>query len=109
MLLDLEELDDKTLEELRTDYEQLARDAKSRTRMPPRAQQVPRKPAGIQERPGLIALLAFFFGTFLPFFRARDRPMARALLPLFKVPRFFLCIARLTSFEADFEYLRATS
>jgi low affinity Fe/Cu permease len=45
VLLDLEELDDKTLEELRTDYEQLARDAKSRTRMPPRAQQ-PRKPAG---------------------------------------------------------------
>jgi low affinity Fe/Cu permease len=32
VLLDLEELDDKTLEQLRTDYEQLARDAKSRTR-----------------------------------------------------------------------------
>ena len=31
------------------------------------------------------------------------------LLPLFKLPRLFLCIARLTSFEADFEYLRATS
>src|SRR4029453_17314143 len=28
-------------------------------------------------------------------------------LPLFRVPRFFLCIARLTSFEADLEYLRA--
>jgi len=29
------------------------------------------------------------------------------LLPLFRVPRFFLCIARSTSFEADLEYLRA--
>jgi hypothetical protein len=29
------------------------------------------------------------------------------LRPLFKLPRFFLCIARLTSFEADLEYLRA--
>jgi low affinity Fe/Cu permease len=34
VLLDLEELDEKTLEELRTDYEKLARKAKSRTRMP---------------------------------------------------------------------------
>jgi hypothetical protein len=29
------------------------------------------------------------------------------LLPLLSVPRFFLCIARLTSFEADLEYFRA--
>jgi hypothetical protein len=28
-------------------------------------------------------------------------------LPLFSVPRFFLCIARSTSFEADLEYFRA--
>src|SRR4029078_2678743 len=29
------------------------------------------------------------------------------LRPLFSVPRFFLCIARSTSLEADFEYFRA--
>jgi hypothetical protein len=29
------------------------------------------------------------------------------LLPLLSVPRFFLCIARSTSFEGDFEYFRA--
>jgi low affinity Fe/Cu permease len=46
VLLDLEELDDKTLEQLRADYEKLARKAKSRTRTPPRAQEVPTKPAG---------------------------------------------------------------
>jgi low affinity Fe/Cu permease len=46
VLLDLEELDDKTLERLRTDYEKLARDAKARTRMPLRAQRVPSRPAG---------------------------------------------------------------
>jgi hypothetical protein len=45
-LLDLEELDDKTLELLRTDYEKLARKAKSRTRTPLRAQEVPIKPPG---------------------------------------------------------------
>jgi low affinity Fe/Cu permease len=46
VLLDLEELDDKTLEQLRTDYEKLARKAKSRTRTPLRAEEVPTKPAG---------------------------------------------------------------
>jgi low affinity Fe/Cu permease len=46
VLLDLEELDDKTLEHLRTDYEKLARKAKSRTRTPLRAEEVPTKPAG---------------------------------------------------------------
>lgn len=46
VLLDLEELDDKTLAQLRRDYEKLAREAKSRTRTPPRAQEVPTKPAG---------------------------------------------------------------
>jgi low affinity Fe/Cu permease len=46
VLLDLEELDDKTLEKLRDDYEGLARKAKSRTRTPPRAERVPKKPKG---------------------------------------------------------------
>ena len=46
VLLDLEELDDKTLEQLRTDYEKLARKAKSRTRTPLRVEEVPTKPAG---------------------------------------------------------------
>jgi low affinity Fe/Cu permease len=46
VLLDLEELDDETLEKLRNDYEHLARKAKSQTRTPPRAQAVPKKPKG---------------------------------------------------------------
>jgi low affinity Fe/Cu permease len=46
VLLDLEELDDKTLELLRADYEKLARKAKSRARTPARAQAVPKKPSG---------------------------------------------------------------
>jgi low affinity Fe/Cu permease len=46
VLLDLEELDEKTLEELRKDYEKLARTAKSRTRVHLRAQKVPIEPAG---------------------------------------------------------------
>jgi len=46
VLLDLEELDDETLEKLRRDYEHLARKAKSQTRTPPRAEKVPRKPKG---------------------------------------------------------------
>jgi low affinity Fe/Cu permease len=46
VLLDLEELDDETLEKLRLDYERIARRAKSQTRTPPRAQQVPKKPKG---------------------------------------------------------------
>ena len=46
VLLDLEELDDKTLEQLRTDYEKLARKAKSQTRTPSRAQRVPTRPTG---------------------------------------------------------------
>jgi low affinity Fe/Cu permease len=44
VLLDLEELDDKTLETLRLDYERLARQAKSRAKAPPRIQVVPKKP-----------------------------------------------------------------
>jgi low affinity Fe/Cu permease len=44
VLLDLEELDDKTLELLRKDYEQLARKAKSKTRTPIRAEEVPERP-----------------------------------------------------------------
>jgi low affinity Fe/Cu permease len=50
VLLDLEELDDKTLELLRQDYEHLARKAKSRTSTPVRAEEVPRKPAGPKGR-----------------------------------------------------------
>jgi low affinity Fe/Cu permease len=44
VLLDLEELDDKTLELLRKDYEKLARRAKSRTSTPIRAEEVPGRP-----------------------------------------------------------------
>jgi hypothetical protein len=44
VLLDLEELDDKTLELLRQDYEQLARKAKSQTKTPMRAEAVPKRP-----------------------------------------------------------------
>ena len=63
---------------------------------------------------------AFFFeaflGTFLPLTRASDRPIAIACLrlltlrperPLFKVPALRFFIARLTSVDAFFEYLRA--
>jgi low affinity Fe/Cu permease len=50
VLLDLEELDDNTLEALRTDYEELARKSKSRTRTPPRAEAVPKRPAGAKAR-----------------------------------------------------------
>ena len=44
VLLDLEEVDDKTLEALRDDYGRLARKAKSLTRTPARAEAVPAKP-----------------------------------------------------------------
>ncbi len=50
VLLDLEELDDKTLETLRLDYEGLARKAKSRTKAPARIKAVPQKPAGAKAR-----------------------------------------------------------
>ena len=50
--LDLEELDDKTLQELRLDYEKLARKEKSRTRTPVRAEAVPKRPAGAKARKG---------------------------------------------------------
>jgi hypothetical protein len=60
---------------------------------------------------------AYFFdlrGTFLPFLRASESPIAiaclrlftfppRPPLPRFKVPRLRLCIARLTSFDAPRE------
>ena len=52
VLLDLEELDDKTLEALREDYEKLARRAKSQTRAPLRAEEVPVSPAGSKSRKG---------------------------------------------------------
>jgi low affinity Fe/Cu permease len=44
VLLDLEELDDRTLDLLRKDYEKLARKAKSRTTARIRAEEVPAKP-----------------------------------------------------------------
>ena len=49
--------------------------------------------------------LFFFIGIFAPAFRASDRPIAMACLrfvtflpdrPLFSVPRFISCMARLT-------------
>src|SRR5689334_11236872 len=56
-------------------------------------------------------------GTFAPFFRASERPIAIAclrlltlppcpLLPRFRVPRFRRCIALLTLLLAPREYLR---
>ena len=54
-------------------------------------------------------------GTFAPFSRASERPIAiaclrlvtfRPLRPLLSVPDFRLCIARLTLLPADFPYLR---
>ena len=44
ILLDLEELDDRTLEALRLDYEELASKAKSRAKAPGRIRAVPKKP-----------------------------------------------------------------
>src|SRR6478672_4662401 len=44
VLLDLEELDDKTLDLLRKDYEKLALKAKTQTRTPIRAEEVPGRP-----------------------------------------------------------------
>src|SRR5262245_35468951 len=55
-------------------------------------------------------------GTFFPFFRASDSPIAIACLrlltflplrPLFSVPLLRFFIARLTSLEAPLEYRRA--
>ena len=52
VLLDLEELDDATLEKLRQDYGQLARSAKSHTNTPARAEAVPKKPGKSAARKG---------------------------------------------------------
>jgi low affinity Fe/Cu permease len=46
VLLNLEELDDDTLEKLRSSYELLASKARSQVRTPPRAGRVPKKPKG---------------------------------------------------------------
>ena len=60
----------------------------------------------------------FFGATFLPFLRASERPIAIAcfrlvtffpLLPLRRVPRLRLCIARFTSLDALFDVFRAMS
>jgi len=50
VLLDLEELDDKTLDLLRKDYEKLARKAKSHTSAPIRAAEVPARPGRSKAR-----------------------------------------------------------
>lgn len=63
--------------------------------------------------PLFAAFFAAFLGTFAPFFLASDRPMAIACLrlvtvrplPLFNLPRFFLCMAFFTVLPADLEYL----
>jgi len=65
-----------------------------------------------------LRLADFRLGTFLPFLRASERPMAIACLRLFtvpplpplprlRVPRLRLSMADLTSFDALREYLRA--
>jgi hypothetical protein len=63
-----------------------------------------------------LRFLAAFFGTFLPLALASDSPIAIACLrlltvlperPLFSVPALRFFIARLTSVDAVFEYLRA--
>jgi low affinity Fe/Cu permease len=46
VLLNLEELDDDTLEKLRGSYERLASKARSQVRTPPRAEKAPKKPKG---------------------------------------------------------------
>src|SRR4051812_42211684 len=59
----------------------------------------------------------FFLGTFFPFLRALERPMAMACLrlftlppfpplPLFAFPRLARCISRFTSVPAPREYFR---
>jgi low affinity Fe/Cu permease len=50
VLLNLEEVDDQTLEALRADYGRLARKAKSLAAAPRRAQAVPAKPGGSRSR-----------------------------------------------------------
>src|ERR1700724_2346478 len=60
---------------------------------------------------------AFFLGTFAPFFRASERPIAIACFrlftvppfppgPDFSVPLFFRCIAFFTLLPAAFPYFR---
>ena len=71
-------------------------------------------------RPTVLYRELRFRGTFFPLRRASDRPIAiaclrlftlppRPPLPLLSVPRLRRCIARLTSLEAEREYLRAMS
>jgi hypothetical protein len=62
---------------------------------------------------GALEVVDFFFGTFAPFLRASERPIAIACLrlltfaplPLFSVPDFLLFIALLTVLCAFLEYL----
>src|ERR1700682_1871675 len=64
----------------------------------------------------VLRFLAAFFGTFSPFARASDRPIAIACLrlltflldrPLFNVPALRFFITRSTSADAVLEYFRA--
>jgi hypothetical protein len=64
----------------------------------------------------VLELVDFFFGTFFPFCRASESPIAIACLrlvtflplpPLFNVPRLRLRMAPSTSLEALGEYFRA--
>lgn len=69
---------------------------------------------GTERRQDFFAVLFFarFLGTFAPFFRASESPIAIACLrlvtflpvPVFKVPFFFLCMAFFTLLPAFFEY-----
>ena len=86
---------------------------RSALRLPPHVRRTVRRAAAALRRRHR---LARFFGTFLPFRRASERPMAIAclrlvtflpLLPLLSVPRLRFSIAPLTSFDALREYLRA--
>ena len=64
VLLDLEELDDKTLDLLRKDYEKLARRAKSHTSTPIRAEEVPGRPGRSKARKSKTAMIETREGRF---------------------------------------------
>jgi hypothetical protein len=87
-----------------------------RTKARPSARQAMALPAALGARSAPYRLL--FFGTFLPFERASESPMAIAcfllltvlpLLPLLSVPALRRSIAFLTSLDADLEYLGIVS
>src|ERR1700736_3820753 len=72
-------------------------------------------PAFLTTQGGYFFFAALFFGTFLPSFRASERPIAIACLrlvtflplpPLFRVPRLRSCMAFFTFSPDALEYLR---